>query len=204
MREILPGAPEAWSTTRLNPLGEGRVGFIVATALLLYGVRFLDILTQYVVYLLVAPPLLWLCLTKRWLWVITGSATLWFAVQISVFRPLADVIDHGLSTLDPNLTLHVYFNLFAWQVIFFGAMVIGALWAQREIKFDRVFDPHKTLLFGTCVVSLLFFLLIRLGITEEAMEEYLNRSEFSLVYLVNFGLLAYVVAWLLIAGPRSK
>jgi hypothetical protein len=204
MREILPGAPEAWRTTRLDPLGEGRVAFILATALLLYGIRYLDILTQYVVYFLVAAPLLWLCLTKRWLWVTTGSVTLWLAVQIGVFSPLADLMNHGLSTLDPNLTLRVYFNMFAWQVVFFGAMVIGALWAQGNIEFDRIFDPHKTLLFNICAVSLLFFLLIRLGSTEEAIEQYGNRGEFSLVYLVNFVLLAYVLAWLLIAGPRSK
>jgi hypothetical protein len=85
-------------------------------------------------------------------------------------------------------------------------MVIGALWAQGKIKFDRVFDPHKTLLLRICVVSLLFFLLMRLGINEETGElgQYSNRREFSLVYLLNFVLLAYVVAWLLIAGPRSK
>jgi hypothetical protein len=206
MREILPGAPEAWSTSRLNPLGEGRVGFIVATALLLYEVRYLAILTQYFVYFLVVPPLLWLCLTKRWLLVTSGSLILWFTVQIGVFRPLAEVINYGLSTLDPKLTFHVYFNLLAWQLVFFGGMVIGALWAQGKIKFDRVFDPHKTLLFRICVVSLLFFLLLRLGVNEETGElgEYSNRREFSLIYLVNFVLLAYVVAWLLIAGPRSK
>jgi len=203
MREILPGAPEAWSTSRVNPLGEGRIAFIAATALLLYGLRFLDILTPYIVFLLVAPPLLWLCLTKRWLWVTTGSVTLWLAVQIGVFRPLADLMNHGLSTLDPNLTLCLNFNVFAWQVVFFGAMVIGALWAQGKIEFDRIFDPHKTLLLNICAVSLLFFLLIRLGFTE-ATVQYRNRGEFSLVYLVNFVLLAYVLAWLLIAGPRSE
>ena len=33
---------------------------------------------------------------------------------------------------------------------------------------------------------------------------YASRQEFALVYLLNFILLAYVVAWLLIAGPSSK
>src|SRR6516165_2802409 len=60
MRNILPGGPEA---IELGPLDEVRVDVIVATVLLMNNAWFSDILIQYFVYMLVAPPLLWLCLT---------------------------------------------------------------------------------------------------------------------------------------------
>jgi hypothetical protein len=207
MRNILPGAPEAWLYS-LGPLDKGGA-LIVGTALLVYQPQFLDILTQYVVYILVAPPLLWLCLTGRWHWVAAGSVILWLAVQIGMHRPLVDLINRGLSILDPDLTLHANFNVLAWQVVFCGAMIIGALWAQGKIEFELIFDPRKTLLLRAFGVSLLFFLLMRHDIGPADLittlyRDYATREEFSLVYLANFVLLAYVVAWLLMAGPRSE
>jgi hypothetical protein len=197
MRNILPGAPEAW--TELGPLGEGRAHFIIAAALLVYQPLYLDILTQYIVYILVAPPLLWLCLTGRWLWVAAGSAILWLAVQVGMHRPLADLINRGLSMIDHDLALTASYNVLAWQVVFFGAMIIGALWVQGKIEFELIFDPRKTLILKAVAVSLLFFFVLRHAIGIDLA----TRNEFSLIYLANFVLLTYVVAWLLIAGPRS-
>jgi hypothetical protein len=211
LRAILPGAPQLWSDM-LGPFGNGSVSFVVAVVLLLYQVHFIDILPQFIVYLIAAPPLLWLSLTGRWPWVVVGSALLWLAVQIGGHLPLAEAINNGLSDFEPELRIRAAFNVLAWQLPFFGAMVIGALLVQGKIELQRIFHPEKTLLVRAFAASLLFFLAFRqglnLGIVPRVIAScfyaYTDLSEFGLVLLLNFVSLSYVTAWLLIAGPRSK
>jgi len=211
LRQMLPYAPKLWDVW-LGGIGDGGSAFRAAGAALLYQPTYLDILPQYVCYLLVAPPLVWLCLTGRWLWVAVGSAMLWLALQTGAHLPAVEAIDHGLARIDPNLMLRVAFNVLGWQLLFIGAMVIGALWARGDIDLERIFDPKRTLLVRAFAVSLVFFLAYRLGFTFEVVPEtvmkrfqvYENRAEFGPIFLINFVLLGYVLAWLLIAGPRSQ
>lgn len=211
LRLLLPGAPQLWSEW-LGGLGDGGTAFRTAGAMLLYQPTFLDILPQYVVYMAVAPLLLWLCVTGRWLSVMVGSSLLWLAIQTGVHLPLADAIDAGLAKLDSGLSIRTAFNVLAWQLPFFIAMVIGALLAAGRIDIRRVLDPRQTVLVKAFAVSLLFFTAFRLGFTFELVPEivrnrfqvYENRPELGLVFLINFVLLAYVVAWMLVAGPRAE
>jgi hypothetical protein len=210
LREILPQAPRLWHDL-LGGLGEGGVAFRIAGAGLLYQVTYLDVLPQYVVYFLAAPPLVWLCIAGRWLSVAVGCAILWFGVQSGVHLPIANALNAWLGRFDSDLFVRVPFNVLAWQLIFFGAMVIGVLWVQGKIDFERVFDPGKTALVKAFSVSLVVFAAFRLGLTFEIVPEsvrqrfflYENRAEFGLVFLLNFIALGYVLAWVLIAGPRS-
>ncbi len=211
LRDALPGAPRLWDGW-LGGLGSGGAAYRIAGALLLYQPTFLDILPQYIAYLLVAPLLLWLSLTGRWLWVVVGSAILWLSIQTGVHLPLSDAVNSGLSHLDPNLVIRAAFNVLAWQVPFIGAMVIGALFVKGEIDIERIFDPQRTVIVKAFAASLIFFLAFRLGFTfglvpmdvMKRFQVYENRAEFSMIFLVNFVLLGYVVTWLLVAGPRSE
>jgi hypothetical protein len=189
LREILSKAPEAWNYS-LGQLGDGTVTFVVAAALLLYQPYLIDILAQYVIYLIVAPPLLWLCLTGRWLWVVLGSAMLWLAVQVGLHLQLAQVINAQLSQFDPDLTMRIPFNVLAWQAPFFGAMVIGVLSSQGKVDFERVFDPDKTVFVRAFALTLIFFLALRRGLAFDTVSAiakqhlwlYASREEFALAY----------------------
>lgn len=211
LQQVLPGAHRAWLGW-LGGISDGGPAFRVAGAALLYQPTFLDILPQYICYLLVAPPVVWLCITGRWLSVAVGSGLLWLALQLGVHLPLVEAINAGLGHFDAELSLRVAFNVLGWQVIFIGAMVIGALLATGELDPAKIFDPRRTTLVRAFAVSLLLFLAFRLGFTFELVPEvvmkrfqvYENRAEFGPVFLINFILLAYVIAWLLIAGPRSE
>ncbi len=210
LREVLPDAPRIWNTW-LGGLGSGGSAFRLAGALLLYQPTYLDILPQYVIYLAVAPFLLWLAITGRAVWVAVGSLLLWLAVQTGVHLPAADGVNALLARADPDLAMRVAFNVLAWQVIFFVAMAIGALVARDRLDVDRIFDPGKTTLVKACAFSLLFFMAFRLGFTFGLVPEVVgerfrlfeNRAEFSVIFFVNFAILGYVVAWMLIAGPRA-
>lgn len=211
LRGLLPGAPRLWEGW-LGGLGSGGFAFRAAGAALLYQPTFLDILPQYVVYLLVAPPLLWLAVSGRWLRVVVGSMVLWLAVQTGVHLPAADAINGLLAQADPNLMMRLAFNVFAWQAIFFVAMVIGVLVVQGRLDPAAMFDPKKTLLVRAFAGALLFFVAFRLAFTLGLVPEivmkrfqvYENRPEFGAIFLVNFTLLAYVLAWMLIAGPKAE
>ena len=59
---------------------------------------------------------------------------LWLAVQVGLHLPLAQAINALLSHFNPDLAMRVPFNVLAWQVLFFGAMIIGAIWSQGSFS----------------------------------------------------------------------
>lgn len=187
-------------------------GMIGVAATLAYQPIFMDILPQYIVYLLAAPPLVWLCVKGRWATVAIGSAVLWLAVQMGAHYPLADALDGVLGTVDENARLRSAFNVLAWQVVFMSGLILGALTALKRIQWREVFRPDQSGLVKVATAFLVFFLVWRLGFTFELVpgnvmkrfQAYEVRPEFSLVFMLNFAALAYVVAWLMIAGPRSQ
>jgi hypothetical protein len=204
---LLPGPQTYWKDW-LWQLAEGDPGFAVATALLLYQPTFLDILPQYIVYMIVAPPLVWLTVNGRWRTVAAGSALLWLAVQFGLHLPLAAGIDAAMKLAWPDLVLRAHFNVLAWQVVFMSGLVIGALAATGQIEWKRLFDPERP---GPALVALgivVAFMAFRVGFTWHVVPEMLAerfarldiRGEFSLVYLANFAAMGYLVAWLMIAG----
>ncbi|WP_181708040.1 OpgC family protein [Chthonobacter rhizosphaerae] len=186
--------------------------FALATATLLYQPTYMDILPQYIVYMLAAPPLVWLCVTGRWHLVAVGSFLLWMMVQFGAHLPLADAVDGAMKRVDPELALRAHFNVFAWQVVFMSGLVLGALTTTRQIDWGKVMDPAKTALLWCAVGILVFFLAWRLGRTFEILPQSIVerisateiRGEFSLLFVLNFAGLAYTVAWLMIAGVRSE
>lgn len=192
-------------------IAETPLVFLAAGATLLYQPTYMDILPQYIVYLVAAPPLIWLCVTGRWRWVALGSALSWVSVQFGLHLPLATLIDAAMRSLHPEFVLRAHFNVFAWQVLFVSGLVFGALTATRQVDWNSVFRPERTELVLTAALLLVFFLGWRLGfvfgfIPDDPASRFVSldvRGEFSLVYLLNFTAAAYTVAWLLIAGPDA-
>jgi hypothetical protein len=208
---MMPGSRIYWQDW-LWKLADGDVGYAIAALLMLYQPSFMDILPQYVIYLVFAPPLVWLCLTGRWTWVVAGSLFLWVLVQFGFHLPLVDAIDGAMRSASEGLTLRAHFNVLAWQLLFMGGLVLGALVATDQVDWQRVFDPERRAPAVLAGLLLLLFMGLRLastwGYLPEAFAErfarYDIRGEFSLVYLLNFAALAYLVAWFMIAGVRSK
>lgn len=208
---LIPEAREAWKPWLEDLLGGGPA-FKAAALALLYQPTYMDILPQYIVYLIAAPPLLWLCVRGKWHWVAIASALLWFSVQIGLHLPLADGINSTLDGMRDGVGMRVTFNMLAWQLVFMGGMILGTLTVQGAIDWRAVFDPKRRLLMTAALAVVVFFLCIKLAWTANLLPsdmlarfgEYDNRPEFSAIYLLNFAALAYVVGWLIVAGPRSS
>ncbi len=207
LRQLLPDAPHIWDQW-LGAIGRGGAGAHLEAALLLYQATFLDILPQYIVYMLVAPGVIWLVLRGKWPAVLTGSLLLWLAVQTGLNLPLASAINGGLRHISSHAAMRVPFNVLAWQILFMSAMTIGVLFSQGKIEIGRFFDPARPTLARMLAFCLLFFLCFRLGFTFDLVPDQVaakfrmleNRSAFSAIFLVNFLMTSYVLAWLLIAG----
>ncbi|HEX2525886.1 MAG TPA: OpgC domain-containing protein [Geminicoccus sp.] len=208
---LMPTARGYW----IDWLGElaspGRASSFAAASLL-HQPTYMDILPQYIVYLLVAPPLVYLVLKGRWALVATMSAVCWFAVQLGLVLPMGAAVDRLLGSWDEGLAMRSHFNVFAWQIVFMSGMVMGVLTSTRQIEWRNVFRPDQRAVVVAALAFFLFFLLFRVSWTFGILPEVVwnrfvavtNRGEFSLVYLLNFVATGYLLAWVMIAGPRSE
>ncbi len=199
--------PWLWDLASHDPV------YAVASLLLIYQPTYMDILPQYIVYMLVSPPLVWLCVTGRWSWVIAFSVVTWVAVQLTLHFPLADGIRMMLDQLYDGKLMRAAFNVLAWQIVFMTGLVLGSVTATQKIDWREVFARDGAVaLAWTAFVVVLFFLSIRMGFTFKFMPENMaeairsldNRTRFSLIYLVNFMATGYLVSWMVIAGPYAR
>ncbi|CDN51191.1 OpgC family protein [Neorhizobium galegae] len=207
---LLPGAYSIWFnwlgyTTFDDPLR------LAAIATFLYQPTFMDILPQYIVYMLFAPMLVKLVLEDKWHYVVAGSVILWMAAQLGLQQiattPLNDLVmgadDQGIR---------VSFNLLGWQVVFYSGLVLGALTSAGKIKWSNILSPDNTFIPKVALLMVLFFLPLRLITAHELMPPHMIgkfasmeiRADFGPVYLLNFAAVAMLVTWLIVAGPKHR
>lgn len=211
LSSVIPGAAETWSSW-LWGLGYHDPGYLASAAMLLYQPNYMDILPQYVLYMLVAPFLVWLCLGGRAGMVIAGSLVLWLVVQLGLDIPVASAAHAVAGRLQSPDIVRVYFNPLAWQICFVAGVVFGCLTVTRQLDWAQLMTPECTLWAWTALAVLAIFAVVRLGMTFQLHPAALStriagmdqKEEFGLIYLVNFAAAAYLMAWTLIAGPAAR
>src|SRR5690606_26620519 len=133
----------------------------------------------------------------------------WMAAQLGLQRFLTDPLN-TLFTGSDSQGIRASFNMLGWQIVFFSALVIGALTAQDRIDWNRIFSPEKTRLPKVALAICLFFLPLRIvtawDLPPQSVLDKLAtmelRADFGPVYLLTFAAVATGPAWLLIAGPK--
>lgn len=210
MAVLLPRSPEIWGRF-MHELFEQPAANAAASLMLLYQPAYMDILPQYMVYLLVAPLLLRLIAAGRGQEVLVGSALLWLAVQLGWHLPLTEGLEDLVRMVLPGFTLRGHFNPLAWQIIFVTGMLLGAAEVQGRLDWQRWFGPHRTDLAKLALALLGVFLVYKLALTygwisgapAERFGRFSDRTEFGAVFLVNFTALAWLVTWLVVSGQES-
>lgn len=184
---------------------------LAAIATFFFQPTFMDILPQYIVYMLFAPMLIWLCLQGKWAYVVAGSMLVWMAAQLGLQRFFTEPMNALLMGSDEQ-GIRVSFNMMGWQIIFFSALVLGVLTSENKIEWTRIFSPEKTLLPKLALGICLFFMPLRIttawGLVPPAvLEKFATmeiRADFGPVYLLNFAAVAIGITWLVIAGPKHR
>lgn len=206
----LPQAAELWAPW-MGDLSITDPVRVISAMLMIYQPTYMDILPQYIVYMLVSPFALWLCLHKRWGVVALVSFMAWLIAQLGLHAVLTGPLDRALAG-DGPVGIRAHFNVLAWQVVFFSGVVMGAMTAQKKIAWDRIFRPDRSILPVAALVICLFFLPLRVAtgyglMSEELLHSFMPfevRATFGLVYLANFVAAGVGIAWLAIAGPRHR
>lgn len=208
-RMMLPDAARLWGNWLGHTSLDGEPLRLFAIATFVFQPTVMDILPQYVIYMLVAPPILRLCLDGRVALVATVSGLLWMAGQMGLQQFVTDPLNRVFTAGDGQ-GIRASFNLLGWQLVFFSGLVAGALTASRRIDWTQLFRADRSLPAKVALVACLFFLPLRLttawGIPPEPIiqkiEQMAVRGDFGPVYLVNFVAAAVGLTWLMIAGPE--
>jgi len=206
----IPDTRGAWDAM-LGALYEDGLAYALAAALLLYQPTYFDILPQYVLYLLVAPVLLHLALTGR-LWLVAAvSLCAWLFVQLGGHLPLVAAIEPRLRLGETDLVLRGHFNPLAWQLLFVAGLLVGAASTTGRLDPARILRPERTELLKIALLVLAFLALWRIAISAglpsaemfARIQAFERRGELGPIFPIAFAASAYVVAWLLVAGPAS-
>ena len=204
---VLPDAGRLWGNWLGHTSIDGEPRRLLAIAAFVFQPTVMDILPQYVIYMLVAPPVLRLCLDGRVALVATISGLLWMAGQMGLQQFVTEPLGR-VFTADDGQGVRASFNLLGWQLVFFSGMIAGALTASARIDWSAMFRADRSLPAKIALAVCLFFLPLRLttawGIPPEPIIQKIEamavRGDFGPVYLVNFAAAGIGLAWLMIAG----
>jgi hypothetical protein len=207
---ILPDAYTVWYnwlgyTTFDDPLR------LAAIATFLFQPTFMDILPQYIVYMLFAPMLVKLVIEDKWAYVFAGSLVVWMAGQLGLQQIATEPLHHLVMGSDEQ-GIRASFNLFGWQIVFYSGLVLGAMTSTNKIDWSRILTPENTFIPKMALIVTLFFLPLRLMTANGWLPEFMLgkfssmeiRADFGPVYLLNFIAVATLVTWLLVAGPKHS
>jgi hypothetical protein len=205
---VLPHASYVWynwigATSFDDPLR------LAAIATFVFQPTFMDILPQYIVYMLFAPVLIKLCLDGKWAYVMVGSVLVWMAGQLGLQKVITTPL-HELVKGPDDQGIRVSFNMLGWQIVFFSALVMGAMTAQNKIEWKKIFSPENSWIPKVALLVCLFFMPLRIATAWGLMPDYVIgkfatmeiRADFGPVYLINFIAVGVGLTWLLIAGPK--
>jgi hypothetical protein len=193
---VLLGRAASWASPALftaHPIIAALLG-----AALLYQPGLLDILPMYCIFMLALPLLLAGFQKGRWAWVFAASAGLWLLAQTG----LHERVEIRLSAYIPvNLGV---FDPLAWQLLFVGGAFFGWHWA-RSSRPLLSFRPAMLLLCLLVAVPLWFLLKYQhppTGVSMDQVWAWADKTHISPLRLVNFIVLAYLIAAVAVHRPR--
>ncbi|HEX8568924.1 MAG TPA: OpgC domain-containing protein [Caulobacteraceae bacterium] len=213
--QLIPAAREWWSVP-LGPLVKPDARALAAAVLLLQHVDYADILVQYLVYLLLAPLVLWACLAGRTRLALAASGLLWLGVQLGLSDPVVNGLETLLKALGPDLYLPQMFNLAAWQFLFVCGLVVGARTARHGgDPWRSAVRPDRTAFLWLSLAVLAAIAAIRLLDQWDAthalvdpllglLDPVAGKTRLGLLQLVNVAAIAWALAWLAIAAPGAR
>lgn len=209
---LVPASWFAWRDWLQHLLVAGDA-YAGATAALLYQPTYLDILPQYILYLLAAPLAIYMVANGKSGYVLAGSIGLWLAVQLGLDAPLATWLQEAVRLSGQHVTFRAAFNPLAWQLLFVTGLVLGGMLVHGEIDANRLLAPQHGLLLQLVLGLLALSILLRLALPylvaanpewAARFQPFEDRQALALLRVSNFAGLAFVLAWVLAVAPTSR
>lgn len=207
LRDVLPFGAEVFRnwlgvTTFTEPVRA------LALAMLVFQPTFLDILPQYILYLMVAPVIL--IMVQRDMWPVAAALTIvcWMSSQLGLMLPFSRGINSVFAATDGQ-GFRLAFDAMGWQLLFMTGIIFGALFRRGDLTAEALFPRHSAWPLAAAAV-LLFFAPLRIStangwldsdtISVFVMME--KRADFGPVYVLNFVAACWLMGWLLYRGPH--
>jgi hypothetical protein len=208
---LLPFGWVAWRDWLQQLFGDGGA-YAIAAAGLLYQPTYLDILPQYMLYILAAPLAIRLVAEGRTGIALAATLGLWLVAQAGLLATPVAWLDRAIVIGSTDITLRAAFNPLGWQLAFFSGLIISCLLQGGSVRTEEIFPRRSPapaqLAFGLLVACMV----LRLALTFSLLDEHSigqlasveRRSDLGLLPTLNFAALAYLIGWLVSAAPHAE
>lgn len=194
----------------LDAYGTQPLLFGALSLLMLAGGWCLDILPMYVLFLLLTPAALTAVTSgRRWI-VIAAVAAAWLIGQAGFLEMGWDALERAFHFELYSIDLGLHFNRLSWSALYFSGLLFGSAYVSGELDLSVLRHPRFAVVLLVCVLTiagltLLLLLYLRGIINDHALTFawLTSKHGLGLLSLLNFIAMAFVVAWLLVAGPTS-
>lgn len=131
---------------------------VVEAVLILSGPPFIDILPMYLYFFAFLPPALIALQRGHWALVLIVSVMVWAVAQHGGAEAFGGILERKLRSLGPDVDVGLYFNRMAWQLLFFGSLVLGFNYQRRRFSFDWIESRVCTYVFWVCMCWVFLFI----------------------------------------------
>ena len=183
------------------------VALPVLSAFLVTGSMHMGILPMYIFFLAATPFAFKLLKEENYLAYVAIVALFWIFAQTRLPDFFVEAMETNMSGAGHKLNLGIYFNIFGWQLLFFGGLAIGYLMAAKKFNAQILWSQDAYRAFLVCVGIFLvlgFFdrIVFNSWFGNDFTQRILNetdRGNLSIIYVIAFAADLYIVAWLV--GP---
>ena len=188
------------------------VAFTVASLLLVATSQNMGILPMYIYFMVISPWVV-LAINRGYLApLVVGSLGLWMVGQLGLASAFALDVDRELAAMGLGFKVGLFFNLFAWQIIFFIGLYSGYQLSRGRLNLEWMKQKQCEYAF---YVSMFFIiglglydrLIFDFWISKAFSQEILvihDRKNFTSLYFLAFMLDLYAITWLFIAGKEAS
>lgn len=190
--------------------GDLPVLFGLVSLLMLAGGYCLDILPLYILFLLLTPAAIVAATSgRRWLVIATVGAA-WLVGQMGLLEAGWSLLGTSLGLESRGIVLGLEFNRLSWSAFYFSGLLFGCAYVRGEFDLATLRQPRFAVALLACfaliVGSMLVLMLYLRGIVidhKSVFDWLISKHSVGILALLNFLACAYVVTWLLVAGPTS-
>lgn len=180
--------------------GDAPLVFMGLSLTLLSGPMFADVLQLYLALMLVTPLALMMIVRGRVLTLAAICLCCWTFAQFGLVDFLMERLQDALGLTRLDLHLGLFFNRLGWQIVYFGGLILGALFSLGRFDPAMFRAPQWRPVAGVCFAASLLFAVYHLAAPHLVPDPPEERGTVSLVFLGNVLADLGLLVWLVVAG----